>query len=95
MGLIDSIKNFFRGKDKSDMLEAAQEKLQDGSLDSVLNKVGIDGDKLGTTIEKVAGVVDSIENVVGGSGDDTSEEETEEEATDDESEKEEADTEEE
>lgn len=73
MGLLDLVNGFLKGKDKSEMIEAAKEKLQDGSLDSVLEKIGVDGDKLGETLGKVASVVDGIENAVGKSHEEESE----------------------
>ena len=57
MGLLDSLGSLFKGKNTSDLLEEAQEKLQDGSLDGILKKVGVNGDQVGKVAIGVIGVV--------------------------------------
>lgn len=74
------LQSLFKGKNASEMLGDVQEKLQDGSLDGVLEKIGVDADKVGSIAGGVGSALEMAEKVLGkgddaaASGDETAEE---------------------
>ena len=97
MGILDLLLNLFKGGKATDLIDEAQEKLQDGSLDDVLQKVGMDGEQLGSIAGGVITIIGLAKKAFGmvsleKSEDEEAEEETEE--TEEEYEEEEADEEE-
>ena len=58
MGVLDLLKGLFKGKKPADLIDEAQEKLQDGSLDDVLGKVGMSGTQLGSIAGGVMAVIE-------------------------------------
>lgn len=65
MGLIHFLKGLFKNGKASDLLEQTQKKLQDGSLDGILNKVGINSDKAESIVGGAATAVGMAEKVLG------------------------------
>ena len=76
------LQSLFKGKKASEMLDDVQEKLQDGSLDGVLDKIGIDGDKIGSITGGVGSAIEMAEKVLGkGDEEAAADEPADEEAT--------------
>lgn len=80
--LIETLRRFLGNGRTRELIETAKDKLQEGPIEVLLNKVGIDSEKIEDLAEMATGALDMAEKVLG-DGDEEVEEDVEEEFEED------------